>query len=163
RRTSLMRRSSGSSRTIARLSRSSRWRTLSSRTIASGSGRTSGPISTRATFRSSASSRTSTRRRAMWPGRSIGWPTRARPAARWPEILPGLGTAAVKPVGRFMSIMERLQERVDSAGVADLLQETLQETGYMDALRAERMIEAEGRIENLDELVSVAREYEAAP
>jgi DNA helicase II / ATP-dependent DNA helicase PcrA len=78
-----------------------------------------------------------------------------------PEIVPGLGTAAIKAVGRFMSIMERLQERVDSAGVAELLEETLQETGYLDALRAERTIEAEGRIENLEELVSVAREYEA--
>jgi DNA helicase II / ATP-dependent DNA helicase PcrA len=78
-----------------------------------------------------------------------------------PEIVPGLGTAAIKAVGRFMSIMERLQERVDSAGVAELLEETLQETSYMDALRAERTIEAEGRIENLEELVSVAREYEA--
>ena len=80
-----------------------------------------------------------------------------------PEIVPGLGTAAVKAVSRFMSIMERLQERVDSAGVAELLEETLQETGYLDALRAERTIEAEGRIENLEELVGVAREYEAAP
>jgi DNA helicase II / ATP-dependent DNA helicase PcrA len=78
-----------------------------------------------------------------------------------PDIVPGLGTAAVKAVSRFMSIMERLQERVDSAGVAELLEETLQETGYLDALRAERTIEAEGRIENLEELVSVAREYEA--
>ena len=78
-----------------------------------------------------------------------------------PEIVPGMGTAAIKAVGRFMSIMERLQERVDSAGVAELLEETLQETGYMDALRAERTIESEGRIENLEELVGVAREYEA--
>jgi DNA helicase-2/ATP-dependent DNA helicase PcrA len=78
-----------------------------------------------------------------------------------PEIVPGLGTAAVKAVSRFMSIMERLQERVDSAGVAELLEETLQEAGYLDALRAERTIEAEGRLENLEELVSVAREYEA--
>src|SRR4051794_33647 len=78
-----------------------------------------------------------------------------------PEIVPGLGTAAVKAVGRFMSIMERLQERVDSASVSELLQETLQESGYLDALRAERTIESEGRLENLEELVSVAREYEA--
>jgi DNA helicase-2/ATP-dependent DNA helicase PcrA len=78
-----------------------------------------------------------------------------------PDIVPGLGTAAIKAVGRFMSIMERLQERVDSAGVAELLEETLQESGYLDALRAERTIEAEGRLENLEELVSVAREYEA--
>jgi DNA helicase-2/ATP-dependent DNA helicase PcrA len=78
-----------------------------------------------------------------------------------PDIVPGLGTAAIKAVSRFMSIMERLQERVDSAGVAELLEETLQESGYLDALRAERTIEAEGRLENLEELVSVAREYEA--
>jgi DNA helicase-2/ATP-dependent DNA helicase PcrA len=78
-----------------------------------------------------------------------------------PDIVPGLGTAAIKAVSRFMSIMERLQERVDSASVSELLEETLQESGYMDALRAERTIEAEGRIENLEELVSVAREYEA--
>ncbi len=78
-----------------------------------------------------------------------------------PDIVPGLGTAAIKAVSRFMSIMERLQQRVDSAGVAELLEETLQESGYLDALRAERTIESEGRIENLEELVSVAREYEA--
>ncbi|MFL5894304.1 MAG: ATP-dependent helicase [Thermoleophilaceae bacterium] len=77
-----------------------------------------------------------------------------------PDIVPGLGTAAVKAVARFMSVMERLQERVESAGVSELLAETLQETGYMEALRAERTIEAEGRIENLEELIGVAREYE---
>ena len=35
------------------------------------------------------------------------------------------------------------------------------EAGYTDALKAERTIEAEGRLENLEELVSVAREYDA--
>jgi DNA helicase-2/ATP-dependent DNA helicase PcrA len=79
-----------------------------------------------------------------------------------PDIVPGLGTAAVKAVSRFMSTMEQLQERMDSASVSELLEETLNETGYMDALRAERTIEAEGRIENLEELISVAREYESA-
>ena len=78
-----------------------------------------------------------------------------------PDIVPGLGTAAVKAVARFMSVMERLQERVETASVPELLDETLRETGYMDALRAERTIEAEGRIENLEELISVAREYQA--
>jgi DNA helicase-2/ATP-dependent DNA helicase PcrA len=78
-----------------------------------------------------------------------------------PDIVPGLGSAAIKAVGRFMAVMERIQERVDSTGVADLLQEILDETGYLAALRAERTIEAEGRIENLEELVGVAREYEA--
>ena len=79
-----------------------------------------------------------------------------------PEEVPGLGSAAVKAVGRFMSVMERLQERAETASVGDLLKETLDETGYVEALEAERTIEAQGRLENLEELVGVAREYDAA-
>ena len=79
-----------------------------------------------------------------------------------PEAVPGLAAAAVKAVGRFMSVMERLRERVEGgAGVGDLLAETLEETGYTEALQAERTIEAQGRLENLEELVGVAREYDA--
>jgi DNA helicase-2/ATP-dependent DNA helicase PcrA len=79
-----------------------------------------------------------------------------------PEEVPGLGTAAVKAIGRFMSVMERLRERADGgAGVGDLLSETLEEAGYVDALRAERTVESQVRLENLEELVGVAREYDA--
>jgi DNA helicase II / ATP-dependent DNA helicase PcrA len=82
-------------------------------------------------------------------------------AAEAPEAVPGLGTAAQKALRRFMSTMERLRERVEAgAPVGDLLQETLSETGYLDALAVERTIEAQGRIENLEELVQVAREYD---
>jgi DNA helicase-2/ATP-dependent DNA helicase PcrA len=79
-----------------------------------------------------------------------------------PESVTGLGTAARKAVGRFMSVMERLRERVEGgAPAADVLDELLRETGYVEALEAERTIEAQGRLENLEELVRVAREYEA--
>jgi DNA helicase-2/ATP-dependent DNA helicase PcrA len=58
--------------------------------------------------------------------------------------------------------MQRLKERIDgSAPVGDLVQELLNETGYIEALKAERTIEAQGRLENLEELVHVAREYDA--
>jgi DNA helicase-2/ATP-dependent DNA helicase PcrA len=77
-----------------------------------------------------------------------------------PEEVPGLGAAAIKAVGRFMSTMERLRERLESASVGDVIQEMLSETGYMDALRAERTIEAQGRVENLEELVGIGREFE---
>ncbi len=79
-----------------------------------------------------------------------------------PQVVPGLGAAAVKAVTRFMSTMERLRERAEGgASVGDLLSETLTESGYRDALEAERTIEAQGRLENLEELVGVAREYDA--
>jgi len=81
-----------------------------------------------------------------------------------PAAVPGLGAAAVKAVGRFMSTMERLRERAEGgAPVGDLLAETLGETGYRDALEAEGRgdPQAQVRLENLDELVGVAREYDA--
>ena len=82
-------------------------------------------------------------------------------AAATPENVPSLGTAAQKALGRFMSTMERLAERAAAgAPVAELLEETLGETGYLEALAAERTIEAQGRIENLEEFVRVAREYD---
>jgi DNA helicase II / ATP-dependent DNA helicase PcrA len=108
------------------------------------------------------------------PRRGIGDTTQARivghantlgesvwDVASSPEEVPGLGAAAVKAVDRFMSIMERLRERVESASVGNLLEETLSESGYRDALEAERTIEAQGRLENLQELVGVAREYDS--
>jgi DNA helicase-2/ATP-dependent DNA helicase PcrA len=82
-------------------------------------------------------------------------------AAAAPADVPSLGTAAQKALGRFMSTLERLRERVSGGvPVAELIDETLRETGYRDALEAERTIEAQGRLENLEELVHVGREYD---
>ena len=108
------------------------------------------------------------------PRRGIGQTSQARLAGHantvgepiWdvaaePERVPGLAAAAVKAVGRFMSVMERLRERVDGgSGVGDLLHETLEETGYTEALQAERTVESQVRVENLAELVGVGREYD---
>ena len=79
-----------------------------------------------------------------------------------PQAVPGLGTAAVKAVGRFMETMEKLRDGAEHSSVGDLLQETLSDVGYFAALEAERTIESQGRLENLEELVSVAREYDAS-
>ncbi len=82
-------------------------------------------------------------------------------AAASPDQIPGLGAAAVKALGRFMGTMGVLRERAQSgAAIAVLLGEVLAETGYLDALKAERTIEAQGRIENLEELINVASEYD---
>jgi ATP-dependent DNA helicase UvrD/PcrA len=76
--------------------------------------------------------------------------------------VPALGTAAKKALARFMSTMQRLRERVEATvPLGELVEELLNETGYIEALKAERTIEAQGRLENLEELVHVAREYDA--
>jgi superfamily I DNA/RNA helicase len=83
-------------------------------------------------------------------------------AASQPEQVPGLGPAAIKALRRFMATMHVLRERVEAnPPISALLKELLRETGYLEALEAERTIEAQGRIENLDELINVAVEYDA--
>ncbi len=82
-------------------------------------------------------------------------------AAEDPSAVPGLGTAAVRSLGRFMETMVALRARADDrVPVGDLLDAVLHETGYLESLEAERTIEAQGRIENLTELVEVAREFD---
>jgi DNA helicase-2/ATP-dependent DNA helicase PcrA len=77
------------------------------------------------------------------------------------EEVPGLGAAAIKAVGRFFETMDLLRARVDSgAPVADVLAAMLSETGYLEALEAERTIEAEGRVENLEALVEGTAEFD---
>jgi DNA helicase-2/ATP-dependent DNA helicase PcrA len=101
-------------------------------------------------------------------------------AACVPEGIPGLGTAAVKALTRFMDTMRELRaltglpaEGEGSGGgaargggqpvpVGDLLEAVLSQSGYLEALEAERTIEAQGRIENLEQLVEVGREFDAS-
>jgi len=84
-------------------------------------------------------------------------------AACAPDRIPGLGTAAIKALRRFMDTMEELRLRVEQeTPVADLLEALLSQTGYVEALEAERTIEAQGRIENLEQLVQVGREFDTS-
>ena len=100
-------------------------------------------------------------------------------AAAQPDQVPGLGAAAVKALGRFMATMARAarmtgaeqwaenprpdgrergratRPRGEGVPVAELLEAVLAQTGYIEALEAERTIEAQGRIENLEQLVEV--------
>ena len=80
-----------------------------------------------------------------------------------PDRVPGLGRAAISAIGRFMDTMGELRELArGGAAVGELLEAVLARSGYLEALEAERTFEAQGRIENLEELVGVAREFEAA-
>jgi DNA helicase II / ATP-dependent DNA helicase PcrA len=71
----------------------------------------------------------------------------------------GVGAAPQKALKTFRATIESLMSAAMELEVPELLEEVLQRSGYMEALEAERTIEAQGRIENLQELVSVAREW----
>ena len=71
----------------------------------------------------------------------------------------GLGTAAARAVRGFRNVMESLLASAQELEVDELVEAMLDRTGTIAAYEAERTIEARGRIENLQELVGVAREY----
>ncbi len=71
-----------------------------------------------------------------------------------------LGAPAVTNLVRFRGLIEELREAGMELSVAALLERVLADSGYTDLLEAERTIEAQGRLENLAELVGVAREFE---
>jgi DNA helicase-2/ATP-dependent DNA helicase PcrA len=74
----------------------------------------------------------------------------------------GLATASLRAVQSFYGLLQSLMAGAMELSVSELVERVLERSGYLDALEAERTIEARGRIENLEELVGVAREFEAA-
>src|SRR3954466_8455169 len=71
----------------------------------------------------------------------------------------GVGAAPQKALKSFRGTIESLMSAAQEYEVPELIEEVLQRSGYMESLEAERTIEAQGRMENLQELVSVAREW----
>ena len=60
----------------------------------------------------------------------------------------------------FVNAIEELKAKKDEMPISELIKETLKKTGYTKALQNENTIEAENRIENLDEFLTVAIEFE---
>jgi DNA helicase-2/ATP-dependent DNA helicase PcrA len=71
----------------------------------------------------------------------------------------GVGAAPQKALKAFRGTIESLMSAAQEFEVPELIEEVLTRSGYRESLEAERTIEAEGRLENLEELVSVAREW----
>lgn len=77
------------------------------------------------------------------------------------ELLKRAVPKKTKELERFAELIAALREHAQSYGIADLLVAVMEESGYLRELRAEDTPDARARIENLQELVGVAREYEA--
>jgi DNA helicase-2/ATP-dependent DNA helicase PcrA len=74
----------------------------------------------------------------------------------------GLATASLRAVQTFHSLLQSLMAGALDMSVSELVERVIQRSGYLDALEAERTIEARGRIENLEELIGVAHEFESS-
>ncbi|HET7368025.1 MAG TPA: UvrD-helicase domain-containing protein, partial [Gaiella sp.] len=81
------------------------------------------------------------------------WDATADPAAA------GVATASARAIRSFRTVMESLMSAAQELPVDELVEAVLDRSGTLEALEAERTIEARGRIENLEELVGSAQEF----
>src|SRR5205807_3918103 len=71
----------------------------------------------------------------------------------------GVGTGPAKAVASFRTMIQSLMSATQELEVPELIEQVLERSGYIESLEAERTIESQGRIENLQELVALAREW----
>ena len=77
------------------------------------------------------------------------------------EYIPDLPARAKKPLVAFAHLMQELVVFSKEASVTDLVEAILSKTGYKALLEADNTPEAETRLENLLEFLSVTAEYDA--
>ncbi len=74
---------------------------------------------------------------------------------------PGINPRSVAAITEFTTLMAELRSLAgDGAGPSNLLEAVLDRTGYLAELQASTDPQDEGRVDNLNEMVSVAAEFE---
>jgi len=72
----------------------------------------------------------------------------------------GFSPRAVAALRKFQTIIEGLVTRAQKEPASEVVKAAILDTGYADSLKAENSEEAEGRLENLQELVNAAVDYD---
>ncbi len=81
-------------------------------------------------------------------------------ALRRADEAPAMATRSLNAVNGFVKLIDDLTEVANTSGAATALEAVLEQTGYLEGLRASTDPQDESRVENLAELVAVVREYE---
>lgn len=72
----------------------------------------------------------------------------------------GLSPKITKAAAEFYSLVNNYTQMQEYLSVTELVEEVLEKSGYRDMLKAEKSIEAQSRLENLDEFLSVTQSFE---
>ncbi len=80
-------------------------------------------------------------------------------ALRRAKDAPGISTRAVNSINDFVALLDGLREMSATSPPEEVLEAALQRSGLLTELEESLDPQDQGRVENLQELVSVAREY----
>lgn len=73
----------------------------------------------------------------------------------------GLTARATNEAVKFREMIDRFIQLQEVSPVSELVEKVLEETGYRDVLKKDKSIEAQSRLENIDEFLSVTQAFEA--
>ncbi len=79
-----------------------------------------------------------------------------------PADVPGLAARSANAIGGFNALIGELRDLAESGPVAELAEAVLDRTGYQESLESSSDLQDASRVENLKELVSVAREFDGS-
>ncbi|KIY23188.1 DNA helicase PcrA [Mesobacillus subterraneus] len=74
----------------------------------------------------------------------------------------GLSPKAEKAAAEFRTLISHYTQQQEYLSVTELVEEILDKTGYRDMLKAEKSLESESRLENIEEFLSVTKSFEAS-
>ena len=81
-------------------------------------------------------------------------------AMRRVDEIEELSAAYARKVREFVDLIEELRAAAEGLSLTGLVDQVLHRTGYLKELEEERTVEAQARIENLKEFLSVAKDFE---
>lgn len=71
----------------------------------------------------------------------------------------GVAGRAGEKIQRFVNLIGEFRKAAESCSIADLIRLVLDKSGYLEALKEEGEVEAQSRLENIDELISKAVDF----
>lgn len=72
----------------------------------------------------------------------------------------GLSPKAEKAAAEFRNLISNYTHQQEYLSVTELVEEVLDKTGYRDMLKAEKSLESQSRLENIDEFLTVTKSFE---
>ncbi|RKD29000.1 DNA helicase PcrA [Thermohalobacter berrensis] len=76
------------------------------------------------------------------------------------EEIPGLSKRAINNIKKFTSLINKFIAMKEVLGVKQLIENVIESSGYLESLKKQNTVETETRIENIQEFISVAMDFE---
>lgn len=78
-------------------------------------------------------------------------------------MLSGIKGKAAQSIWNFANMILDLREQLDQLTITELVEAVLEKTGYVDILNAQATLESKARVENIEEFLSVTKNFDDNP